>query len=303
MKIFVTGGSGFVGSHFVNLSLMKGWKVVAHRRSVESKPRVALLAEPKWVTCSLDELTKGDLSGCGVLVHLASHTPNPPYDSFERCFYWNVIATLRLFDLALEAGVKRFVVAGSCFEYGKSGERYDFIPPDAPLEPTTSYPASKAAASVALQAWAVHHIVELWIGRIFQVFGPGEPESRLWPSLRKAACAGEDFCMTKGEQIRDFISVESVAACFVEVLYRTDLKPGCPLIENIGTGQGTTLKEFSEYWWSKWRATGSLRIGELPYRPQEVMRYVPEVSPQRKITKNSFSLELADLIAEHERRD
>jgi len=88
------------------------------------------------------------------------------------------------------------VVVGSCFEYGRSGEWYEFIPPDAPLEPTQTYPASKAAASVAFYQLAVELNLRLSIHRIFQVFGEGEVESRLWPSLRKAAASGADLEMT-----------------------------------------------------------------------------------------------------------
>jgi nucleoside-diphosphate-sugar epimerase len=77
------------------------------------------------------------------------------------------------------------------------------------------YPTSKAAASTATIGLANTTKANLFLGRIFQVFGEGEAENRLWPSLRKAALAGEDFPMTPGEQIRDFIPVEDVAARFL----------------------------------------------------------------------------------------
>jgi nucleoside-diphosphate-sugar epimerase len=77
----------------------------------------------------------------------------PPYDSLEACLYWNLNASLKLFNQAHHAGISKFLVAGSCFEYGKSGERYEYIPVDAPLEPTKTYQISKAAASVALSGW------------------------------------------------------------------------------------------------------------------------------------------------------
>jgi nucleoside-diphosphate-sugar epimerase len=277
MRIFVTGATGFVGSHFTGQALAKGWEVVAHRRSPESRPRVPLSREPRWITCPLDEIPADALEGCCTLVHLAAHTPNPPYDSFDLCFYWNVSAVVRLFDLAAARGLKRWVVAGSAFEYGRAAERYERIPPTAPLEPVASYPASKAAASVALTALAIHHDAALWLGRIFQVFGPGEPETRLWPSLKKAAEAGQDFPMTAGEQVRDFIPVEGVAAQFIRAVEREDIPPGRPVVENVGTGRAQTLREFAMHWWSAWGASGRLCLGEVPYRPNEVMRYVPEV--------------------------
>jgi hypothetical protein len=52
-----------------------------------------------------------------------------------------------------------------------------------------------------------------------------------------------------------------------------------PVVANIGTGQPQTIRQFAEHWWKEWGATGKLLPGALPYRDNEVMRYVPEVSP------------------------
>jgi len=105
----------------------------------------------------------------------------------------------------------------------------------------------------------------------------GEPPFRLWPSLKRAAETGEDYPMTKGEQIRDFISVEEVADTFVSALSFDDVEFGKPLIKNVGTGKPQSVREFSEYWWKYWNAKGKLEIGAIPYRENEVMRFVPEV--------------------------
>jgi nucleoside-diphosphate-sugar epimerase len=113
--------------------------------------------------------------------------------------------------------------------------------------------------------------------RIFQVFGEGESPSRLWPSLRDAALSGSDYPMTMGEQIRDFISVEEVAKSFVRALYFDGVELASPVIKNVGTGNPQTVLEFSEYWWGKWKAKGQLIVGDIPYRDNEVMRYVPMV--------------------------
>jgi nucleoside-diphosphate-sugar epimerase len=276
MKLFVTGATGFIGSNFVNAAHDAGHEVTGLRRA-GSQPRVRLNKEPMWVEGSLDDDFSDILSDCDVLVHFASHSANPPYDSLGNCLYWNLTATLQLCNQALKAGIQKFLIAGSCFEYGKSGERYDFIPTDAPLEPTMTYPTSKAAASVALYGWAIDQKVQLQILRIFQVFGEGELGMRLWPSLRKAALNGKDYPMTKGEQVRDFISVEDVADEFVNSLLFDKVMSGIPMIKNIGTGKPITVREFSEYWWNKLEAKGELQVGIIPYRTNEVMRYVPEI--------------------------
>ena len=126
------------------------------------------------------------------------------------CLNYNLIQVLDLFEKARLAGISHFLVAGSCFEYGTSGERYDFIPTHAPLEPTNSYAVSKAAASIALNQWANEHSLGLEILRIFHLFGEGESCSRFWSSLKLSALTGQDFPMSLGQQIRDFVQVNLV---------------------------------------------------------------------------------------------
>jgi nucleoside-diphosphate-sugar epimerase len=221
------------------------------------------------------------LEGCEALIHLAAHSANVPYDTLENCLVENVIKPLALFRAAILAGVRRFIVAGTCFEYGREGERHEFIAATAGLFPTQSYPASKAAASVVLHALACEASLELLILRIFQVYGEGEAYGRFWPSLRQAALSGEDFEMTEGSQVRDFVPVQRVAAAFVEALARQDLEPGRPKIENLGSGQPMSLAEFAEREWQRFGATGKLIRGAKPMRVGEIMRYAPRM-PERK---------------------
>lgn len=274
MKIALTGGTGFIGSHFLQQALAAGHTDRAVRRSPNSQPRYPLLASPDWLDRQLNEVTSLELRGCDVLVHLATHTGNVPYDSLANCLHWNLTAVLSLFEQARLAGIRRFVVAGSCFEYGSSGERFDAIPTDAPLEPTNSYAASKAAASIALVQWAKEHKLSLEILRIFHVYGEGELESRFWPSLRRAALAGEDFPMTEGEQIRDFLAVEDVASTF---LNRALINSSCTSdveVFNLSAGTQISIRSFAERCWKQWDAKGQLLFGKIPYRAGELMRYV-----------------------------
>ena len=274
MNIALTGGTGFIGSHFLKQALAAGHTVRAIRRSPSSKTRIPIGKQPAWLDAQIDEVTAEELQGCEVLVHLAAHSGNVPYDSLANCLRWNLMAVLALFEQARLAGIRRFLVAGSCFEYGRSGERYAAIPTDAPLEPTNSYAASKAAASVALCQWAEEHQLSLEILRLFHVYGEGENETRLWPSLRHAAMAGEDFLMTKGEQIRDFQPVEEVAKTFLSFSTK-ELRATSQRVYNINTCNIMTTREFAIRTWEQFNASGKILFGAKRYRRGEAMRYVP----------------------------
>jgi nucleoside-diphosphate-sugar epimerase len=283
MKIFLTGGTGFIGSNFINIAIKKGHDIVAIKRR-NSSPRIDIVGKLTWVEGSLDNDFGAYFNKCDVLVHMAAYGVTDGTDNLDECLYWNVTATYRLCKQAYEAGIKKFIIVGSCFEYGMSGDRYDFIPTTAPLEPVTSYAASKAAATVLLQGWATEKGLYMQIMRIFHVYGEGESKTRLWPSLHKAAISGSDFEMTEGRQIRDFLHVKDAVQNLVEALKFDLITAGLPTIRNVGSGHPQSVLEFCNYWWKKWKATGRIKPGVLGYRNNEIMRFVPDI---RKINERN----------------
>lgn len=276
MRIFLTGGTGFLGSHFLSEALELGHEVVALRRP-GSSPKISLERQPRWLDGSLDVIPESELVGIDVLVHMAAHGVNPLNSNWSDCFHWNVSRSLHLWIAASRAGVRRFVIAGSCFEYGVSGERYDFIPADAPLFPTGAYHSSKAAASMAALGFAVAEQKELIILRPFHIYGEGEAAERFWPSLVKAATSGSDYPMTEGTQVRDFTPVRDVAKRFLEAVEKETLEAGFPKIVNVGSGRARSLLHFATEEWNRLNATGKLLPGTIPMRNNEVKRYVPKL--------------------------
>ena len=276
MKLFVTGGTGFVGSHFLQLALAAGHHVIAQRRP-GSSPRLQLKREPIWVDRALDQVFDAELAGCDAVVHFASHTPNPPYAALDECLYWNVYATTRLLQQAAAQGVRNVLVAGTCFEYGLAAEGQDFVHPATEMRPLLTYPISKAAATTACLGLARHLGLRLQLLRIFQVFGEGEATTRFWPSLRSAALEGRDFEMSSGLQVRDFIEVSEVATQFLSALDFVGVKPGQPQLRNVGTGRAQTLLVFARTWWAALGAKGHLIPGQVGLRPGELVRLVANV--------------------------
>jgi len=219
------------------------------------------------------------------MLHLAAHTAQPPYDTLENCLLYNMIQPLALFDKALIAGVGKFVVAGSCFEYGLSAERYDFVLPSAPLEPTQAYPASKAAASIAFIQWALKNNGSLAIQRIIHVYGEGEEPSRLYPSLMTAAKNNEDFPMSEGQQVRGFVPVEAVARAFIQECECLASNAEASVSAcNLCSGNPQTILQFARSIWNTHEAQGWLLLGTLPYREREVLRHVPELESRHVLS-------------------
>lgn len=278
MRIFLTGGTGFIGSHVLKQLLASDIEVIAHRRKEISNPRILIEDPIRWLTKPISDIESKDFEGVDVLLHLASHSVQYPFDSLENNILYNVVEPLEMFKKAHQAGVTKYVVAGSCFEYGSSGDRFEYIPADAPLEPTNDYATSKAMSFLAFRQFALNKRVSLSYQRIFHAFGEGQQDDRLWPSIKKSALSGKDMELTLGNQIRDFVHVESVSSKLIAACEGiSNFSEEKIIIENIGSGSPQSIAQFASYWWKYWNADGKLKLGSLPYRDNEVMRFVPIV--------------------------
>jgi UDP-glucose 4-epimerase len=277
MRLFLTGGTGFIGSYVLRAALASGHQVRALRRSSTARPVIDLPCEPQWVTGTLQTLDPVQMAGVDAVIHLASAGVSPKQASWEELVEANVVGSLRVLEIGVLAEIRRFAVAGTCHEYGATADRYEEIPPNATLEPLNSYGASKAAAFQLLKVFAIERGLELFYGRIFNAYGDGQYEKNFWPSLRKAGLAGEDFPMTSGQQVSDFIPAQDVAQYFVEACIRPDIKAGMPLVANIGSGTASTLLSFAQQQWRHFEARGKLLPSCLPDRPNQIRRYVPDL--------------------------
>lgn len=143
MKVFVTGHRGYIGSHLVDILKQEGHTVVGCD--------IGLFEGCEWepLTPADVDLVKDvrkvehvDLDGCDAVMHLAAISNDPMGDLNAQLTYdVNRDASIRLAKIAKEAGVPRYLFAGSCSVYGK-GEKLDLDESD-PLNPLTAYAQSK----------------------------------------------------------------------------------------------------------------------------------------------------------------
>ncbi len=289
MRIFVTGATGFIGSHFVRAAIENGCSITANGRSVEKARELSwslpATAQDRlvWNHSALSEITEDQLVGHDAFLHFAAYGVSPQPCEWAKAFQVNVADSVAVMHSAIRAGIARIVICGSCMEYGRSAERYEAIPADAPLEPVGPYATSKAAQSIAAGGLAREMNACVSILRPFNVFGEGQHSRNFWPSLKRAALAGEDFPMTLGEQVRDFVPVEGVAKAFLKAALHSserenDVAKGLALCANVGSGVPQTLRGFAEACWVQFNAKGKLLPGLLPYRGNEMMRYFPEIN-------------------------
>jgi nucleoside-diphosphate-sugar epimerase len=275
MKLFVTGATGFFGSAFVIEAVKRNYIIVALKQEHISIPDKLQNFPIEWIEGELDDFDFSSMKSCETIVHFAAKGVNQNDNKWEDLYEVNLIMTLRLLYKAKENNIKNYILIGSGFEYGEKGELSYRLRPDMSLNPTNYYAASKGAATLAALAFANQNALNLKVLRFFNVYGEGEADYRFWPSLKRAAMSGNDFNMTKGEQLRDFIEVTYACNKIIDEVDKI-FNNNVIEVKNIGSSKATTLKEFAEYWWNKWEAKGKLNFGAIAYRENESMVYVPE---------------------------
>ncbi len=251
----VTGASGFVGRHVVSALRARGIGVVALGRRPHAQAH-----DLRWVPFDLaapagpgiDALREVD-----ALVHLAwEGLPN--YRA--RRHLDDELPRQRAFvDAALAAGVRRLVVAGTCFEYGmREGELHERLEP-APANPYGE--AKDALRRHAEEACAVHGCGLAW-ARLFYLYGDGQAPTSVWSQLNDHVRRGEPgFPMSGGQQVRDFLPIGSAA----EQLARLAEVRRAAGVVNLCSGQARTLEQTVRGWIAEHGWDIRLELGRFPY--------------------------------------
>lgn len=268
MNILVTGATGFVGNHVVRGLLERGHTVAAVVRDLEKVASFSWAGEVTVVACDIHQPLADPLSMCAapdVVIHLAW----PGLDDYRSLAHIEATfpADCRFLRGLIDVGVKHLVVAGTCFEYGLQDGCLD---EGMATNPVIPYAIAKDSLRRFLQALQQAHPFRLQWARIFYPYGDGQKSNSLLSQLNSVIERGECvFPMSGGEQLRDFLPVEEVAARFV-ALAET---PSFDGIINICSGNPVSVRRFVEEYLVRRNASIRLDLGRYPYPVHEPMAF------------------------------
>ncbi len=248
VRILVTGGAGFIGSHIVESMVRQGAKVrVLDNFSSGLRENLEDVGDDI-------EVLNGDvrdanvvhraIRGCHIVSHQAAQLEitkclEDPLEDLRA----NTVATINVLDAAGKAGVERVIYASSACVYGQPA----YLPSDEekhPTNPNWPYGVSKLAAEK--YAAIYHNLTGIPITglRYAIVYGPREWYGRVLPIFLKRLSEGKaPVIFGDGSQQRDFTFVEDVVALH-DALLAKDV-PGHEVF-NVSTGIGTTVKQLAE---------------------------------------------------------
>ena len=263
--ILVTGGAGYVGSHFVMTLLEQGKDVIVfdsleygHIETIETLKKYGNLKFVKGNLKNLDDIRGVFMSNKNIeaVVHFAAYAlveesvKNP-----QKYYYNNVYGTLNLLNAMIEFGVKKIVFSSTCATYGEP----KYIPMDEkhPQHPINPYGMSKLMVEHIMDDYDRAYGIRSVRLRYFNVAGAdskariGEwhnPETHLIPNVLKATedktfkMFGDDYDTKDGTCVRDYINVEDLAQAHIKALdYLAN--GGETNFFNIGTTDGSSVKE------------------------------------------------------------
>lgn len=245
MRVFLTGATGFVGSHVARLLAQRGHEVHALVLPGEGEDRLArerLGPEEARVA-----RVRGDLldpsSYAGALaslrpeacVHLGWYA-NPKDYLSSRVNVELLSASAALGAKLVDLGCRRLVAAGTCFEYDTS---LGLLSESSALAPRHLYSACKRALYEVMTHLTASSAMSFAWTRLFFLYGPHERPGRLVPAVIDALLAGERARVTTGEQIRDFLHVADAAEAIVRVLEAPSLTG--PV--NVASGRPVTVRD------------------------------------------------------------
>jgi dTDP-glucose 4,6-dehydratase len=270
MKLFVTGGAGFIGSNFIRhvLGAKKDWKVVnfdklTYAGNLENLEGVA--NDPRYTfvrgdICEMAEV-EAAMSGCDAVVHFAaeSHVDRSIYEP-SPVIRTNVNGTFALLEVARKLAVKRFVHISTDEVYGDiaSGE---FADEQSPIRPNSPYSASKASSDLLVRSYYVTYGLPALITRSSNNYGPYQFLEKFLPLMINNAF--EDKALPvygDGKQQRDWLHVEDNCRGLLRVL--EDGRPG--EVYNIG---GLDIEENIEL---------LKKVLKLVGKPESLMTFVKD---------------------------
>lgn len=286
MKILVTGGAGFIGSHLTEALVRAGHDVRVLDNFVAGKREnlAGVRGHVRILTgdCADPLCARRAARGVEVIYHeaaipsVARSVAEP-----ELSHRANATATLVMLDAARREGVRRFIYAGSSSVYGDarvSPKREDLEP-----RPLSPYAAGKLMGEHYLRIFAELYGMETLTLRYFNVFGPrqdpGSPYSGVISLFTTALLAGrQPVIYGDGRQTRDFTYIANVVDGNLRALRAKGLR-GQAL--NLATGRSISLRELLAALARETGAPGRARY--LPARAGDIRHSLADVRRARKL--------------------
>ena len=279
MKIVVTGATGFIGRHVINSLLSDGYSVTVICRDRSKLNFFNWCNNVQVIEYDINTPLSNEIRDKIVdndkLVHLAwSNLPNYNQSFHIENQFYNQFDFL---NKLIKSGMKDITISGTCFEYGMlNGCLKESIVSD----PQNFYSISKDTLRKSLfQLIPEYSCVIKWV-RLFYLYGEGQASNSLIPQLKLAIESGEnEFKMSKGDQIRDFLNVTEAASNIKKICINVNKSS----IINCCSGKPISVRNFVENYIEENNLKIKLNLGYYEYSKNEPFAFWGDITLLKSI--------------------
>jgi len=270
-KVFVTGATGFVGSHVARLLHGAGYDVFAMtRKSPDRAAPPQLESLPiSWihVESATDAMRRNSFDA---VIHLATEYGHQ--SRMADCVNANVSLPLTLLQAAAENGCSLFINTDSFF--GKGAFAYPYMRP---------YTLSKQQFAQWGSYSASQESIQFVTLRLEHVYGEHDGKAKFVPSLIHKLLASQNVPLTTGQQRRDFVHAQDVANAYLTLLRTARSGASQPHEMEVGLGHSVSVKDFVELAKSLTGSHSVLEFGAVPMRQHEIVDSHANDAPLRNL--------------------
>jgi nucleoside-diphosphate-sugar epimerase len=282
-RLLVTGARGFLGRALMDGLRARGWDPIGVSSAVTGALLCANLLDHSAVRALMKYVRPTHL------IHAAWRPVHGNVLHSIENFAW-LAASLYLVEVFRQYGGSRAAVVGSSAEYDwTQGVCRNHI---TPTRPTTLYGNCKNALRTTLESCAPMMGLSMIWPRVFFVYGPGEHESRLVPSVIRSLVLGQPALCTHGRQVRDYLHVSDVASGVIAAM--ESKHEGAV---DIASGRGVAVRDVVLEIARTLGREDLVRLGARPSRPHEVPAVVGDAREAATVLGWEPTISLPDGIA------
>jgi nucleoside-diphosphate-sugar epimerase len=227
--VLVTGASGFLGGNLCNRLLAAGATVHAASRAIRASSRPRL----RWWPCDLSSLeaVRALMTQIrpDVVYHLSGLVNRAPELDFVIPTFSSLLqSTINILTVGTELNCRRMIVTGSLTE------------PEDNLPPSSPYAAEKWACGAYARMFHELFRAPVVVLRLFMVYGPGQAETRLVPSVILSLLRGQTPKVSSGRWQTDWVYVDDIITGFMAAAFHPNVE-GCTI--DLGTGIQHSIRD------------------------------------------------------------
>ncbi len=266
-KIFITGGTGFVGKHLCEKLINEGYQVVAFIRAESENSKyieevgVELLLDNEGLENTKNLFENSKIDG---IIHLATcYIAQHSFDDIDKLMNSNITFSTKLLEIAVNANIPWFVNTGTLWQHLDNKE----------YSPANLYAATKQAFENIALYYSETTKIKFVTLKLNDSYGPNDTRPKVFNLWDKIAKTGESFDMSKGEQLIDILHIYDIVNCFYKMVESLNKSPEILKEKqySLSSERLIKLRELADIYQFVSNKKLNINWGAKPYRQREIM--------------------------------